>query len=201
MTLILFNRFLWLLKVASLWGTIVALLVAWISDMAMLLGRDSILGVPVFDVRDSGKLAVLLFPGAVVLVLLFLVERRWGLGQSRREAVRQYAQRLPDRLARRYGRRRCYTRDQIMCTVRAERLCPAYVEYAVALFGEPNGQLQRDVRNMGAAKNAALRKEALSLLGARRSQLFKGEGKNGDVLESATGGNGEGGGAGDCGDG
>ncbi len=180
-----------------------ALLVAWVSDMAMLLGRDSILGVPVFDVRDSRKLAFLLFPGAVVLAVLFLVERRWGLGQSRREAVRQYARRLPDRLAQRYGLRRWYTRDQIMCTVRAERLCPAYVEYAVALFGEPNGRTQKNVRNMDAAKNAALRKEALSLLGARGAQSFEGGGKGlkGDVLDPATGGNGEGGGAGDCGDG
>jgi len=201
MTVMLFNRFLWLLKVASLGGTIAALLVAWVSDMAVLLGRDSILGVPVFDVRDSRKLAVLLFPGAVVLVLLFLVERRWGLGQSKREAVRQYVRRLPDRVARRYGRRRHYTRDQIMCTVRAERLCPAYVEYAVALFGEPNGRLQKDVRNGGATKSAVLRKEALSLLGTQGAQLFKGEGKNGEVLDAAAGGNGEGGGAGDCGDG
>lgn len=112
----------------------VALAITWVSDWAVITEMDTIFGYSPFDVKDSYALAWLLFPGAVVLLACYFLEKRFGIGLTKRSAQKQYVTKLSRLLAMRYGKSRQYTQGQIKRTIKEYRCNSSYIIYAYAAF-------------------------------------------------------------------
>jgi hypothetical protein len=128
------NSAVLLIKVLGYAWCFIALLITWVSDWVMINGGTQVVGIQVFNVKDSYALAWLLFPGAFIVIVTYVLEKKYGLGTSKAKALKQYVNSLGGLLSKRYGKSRTYTDKQIERTIKECKLNSAYIIYAYALF-------------------------------------------------------------------
>lgn len=129
----LFNRLIFIFKMLGYAWCTIALLITWISDWALVSDKNTIFGITVFNVKDSYALAWLLFPGTVILLFTYVLGKRFGIGLSKKAALKQYLK-LGALLAKRYGLSKQYSPAQVKQTIDDYRLNSSYIAYAYAAF-------------------------------------------------------------------
>ncbi|MBT3022616.1 MAG: hypothetical protein KUF77_01455 [Candidatus Thiodiazotropha sp. (ex Lucina aurantia)] len=122
------------LKVIGYVWCSIALVITWASDWALITGKTELFGITVFNVKNSFSLALLLFPGAVILLIPYVLEKRFSIGISKKAAIKQYCNRLPSLLFRRYGRSANYSYSQVKNTIIEHNLSKSYIVYAFAMY-------------------------------------------------------------------
>lgn len=132
------NRFMIALKWIGYAWCILALIITWVSHWAIIKNNMSVFGITVFDVKDSSALALLLFPGALIVLLSYAFERWFSIGMSKKSALKQYIVKLGPLLAKRYGKAEHYTYGQVKQTVSECGLNATYAVYAYAIFLNSN---------------------------------------------------------------
>ncbi|MCU7850131.1 MAG: hypothetical protein KZQ89_19505 [Candidatus Thiodiazotropha sp. (ex Lucinoma kastoroae)] len=122
------------LKLIGYLWCFIALLITWVSTWALINDKTSLFGVTVFNVKDSYALALLLFPGVIVLMIPYILEKCFAMGMTKNAVIKEYNKKLAPLLLKRYGRSEHYTYGQVKKTVLECKLNQTYIFYAYAMF-------------------------------------------------------------------
>ncbi len=121
------------LKIVGFTWCFIALTITWVSDWFLIAGKTEIYGLPVFDVKNSYSLAFLLFPGALFLIIPYILEKWFSIGLTKNAAIKQYYTNLPKLLSARYGKSSHYSYGQVKSTIVEYKLSQDYMIYAFAM--------------------------------------------------------------------